>query len=108
MLISSSRTRALIHLTEIELGYDDGRGNLVVVPLYEMRPLVKEVVKADKVDDAQRAIFAALHGIRDYRGREASGFIAEDSWLTRINQCAVKGAFSQWVRFPPGTYRSSR
>ena len=23
-------------------------------------------------------------------------------------QCAVKGAFSQWVKFPPGTYRSSR
>ena len=22
--------------------------------------------------------------------------------------CAVKGVFSQWVKFPPGTYRSSR
>jgi hypothetical protein len=28
--------------------------------------------------------------------------------LTRIMQCAVKGAVSQWVRFPPGNYRSSR
>ena len=28
--------------------------------------------------------------------------------LARISQCAVKGAFSQWVRFPPGNSRSSR
>ena len=28
--------------------------------------------------------------------------------LTAIFQCAVKGAFSQWVRFPPGDCRSSR
>ncbi len=28
--------------------------------------------------------------------------------LTRVAQCAVKGAFSQRARFPPGNYRSSR
>ena len=28
--------------------------------------------------------------------------------LARMLQCAVKGVFSQWVKFPPGTYRSSR
>ena len=31
-----------------------------------------------------------------------------DEGLARISQCAVEGAFSQWVRFPPGNYRSSR
>jgi len=28
--------------------------------------------------------------------------------LARISQCAVKGAFSQWVKRPPGNCRSSR
>ena len=28
--------------------------------------------------------------------------------LARKSQCAVKGAFSQWVRLPPGNCRSSR
>ena len=77
----NQRYVSLIHLTEIELGYDDGRGNLVVVPLYEMRPLLEEVVEDDRVAQAERAIFNALREIRDYRGSEATGFIAEDSWL---------------------------
>ena len=31
-----------------------------------------------------------------------------DDDLARKFQCAVKGAFSQWVQFPPGNCRSSR
>ena len=33
---------------------------------------------------------------------------AEMPGLAATSQCAVKGAFSQWVRFPPGNSRSSR
>lgn len=78
----NQRYVSLIHLTEIELGYDDGNGNLIVVPLYEMRPLLEKVVKETKVDEAQSAIFDALREIRDYRGRRVEGFIAEDAWLS--------------------------
>jgi hypothetical protein len=78
----NQRYVSLIHLTEIELGYDDGNGNLTVVPLYEMRALLERVVKEAKVDEAQSAIFNALREIRDYRGRKVEGFITEDAWLS--------------------------
>jgi len=77
----NQRYVSLLHLTEIELGYDDGHGNLTVVPLYEMRSLLDQVVSSDKVDLAERAINAALDRILDYRGRPRPGFITEDHWL---------------------------
>ena len=78
----NQRYVSLLHLTEIELGYDDGRGNLTVVPLYEMRSLLDQVVLSSKVDLAERAIQAALKEILDYRGHTRPGFIIEDRWLT--------------------------
>ena len=77
----NQRYVSLLHLTEIELGYDDGHGNLTVVPLYEMRSLLDQVVSSDKVDLAEHAIKAALGRILDYRGRMRPGFITEDHWL---------------------------
>jgi hypothetical protein len=77
----NQRYLSLLHLTEIELGYDDGRGNLTVIPLYEMRSLLDRVVSSGKVDRAEGAIRAALEGIRDYRGHTRPGFIISDRWL---------------------------
>ena len=64
---------------------------------------------------ANGVVTKATHSIIVKRTRFSCGRTIEikhnglaKGFVTQYCQCAVKGAFSQWVRIPPGNCRSSR
>ena len=90
---------------------------LTVAALAPVRAAGTHPVTGEKLADDQTFTYRLLDQfptLDPQINQETSGYhVIRDLFrgpaeLARISQCAVKGALSQWVRFPPGNCRSSR
>lgn len=59
---------SILHLTRVEVGFDDGRGNVYTLPLYELDRLIARFVIESERDNVRDVVIGELAAITDYKG----------------------------------------
>lgn len=74
---------SVLHLTDVDIGFDDGKGNITVLPLYQLQRFLDAFVIADKQGTVRERLLAELAAITDFRGDKPADFVlARDTSLT--------------------------
>lgn len=68
---------SLLHLTRVEVGYDDGFGNVYTVPLYQLDALLSTFVTETQRDVVRSFVVAELEALVDYRGDTHPEFLSK-------------------------------
>lgn len=68
---------SILHLTGVDVGFDDGRGNVYVFPLHQLDRLLDTFVIDGKRDDVRKRVVAEISTITDYKDATHDDFIRE-------------------------------
>jgi len=92
---------SILHLTRVDVGFDDGRGNVYTVPLYQLDQLIDAVVVEGERDSVRRALLNEVAAITDYKGDGHPDFVLKKPAATvgSADQAALDARMTHSINY---------